>query len=223
MLNNMSGKYVMKLKGLYAITDEKWTPARVMPDAVESALAGGASVVQLRDKTSPLEELLPLADRVAELCHARGAIFIVNDRVDLAERCHCDGVHLGRDDCDFREARKRLGNRIIGVSCYNDLERALEFQDAGADYVAFGSFFPSPTKPDAAKADIELLARAKDVLHVPVCAIGGISLDNVGMLIAGGADMVAVISALWGCGSIMERAAAFSEKFRTPQLVIQGI
>ena len=213
----------MKLKGLYAITDEKWTPAQVLFDSVASALAGGASVVQLRDKTSPMEDLLPIAEALADICLANEALFIINDRVDLAERCGCHGVHLGKDDFNFREARKRLKDKIIGVSCYNDIERAKEFQDAGADYVAFGSFFPSPTKPDAVRAEKDILIRAKESLTVPICAIGGITLDNSGGLISSGADMVAVISSLWGCASIMERAQAFSDKFSKQQFVIRRV
>lgn len=213
----------MKLKGLYAITDETWTPAPVLLDSVESVLAGGASVVQLRDKRSTTDELLPVAEALAELCHENGALFIINDRIDLAERCDCHGVHIGKDDCDYVEARKILKDKIIGVSCYNDLARAMEFQDAGADYVAFGSFFPSPTKPGAVRAEKDLLLRARESLSIPVCAIGGITLDNAESLISRGADMVAVISSLWGCGSIRERAAAFSDKFRRHSFQIRRI
>ncbi len=204
------------LRGLYAITDERLTPYSSIISYVKKALQGGAKIIQLRDKSKSDDELLFVAQAIKELCDSFGAFFIVNDRVDLAISSGADGVHIGKDDESITAARLLLGpEKIIGVSCYNDLERALFMEDAGADYVAFGSFFPSPTKPDAVRATVELLEKAKKELSIPICAIGGITLKNAFSLIRAGADMVAVISDLWRPEDkdIVKRASAFSRLF----------
>ena len=217
MKNNNKGEnegFINVLKGLYAITDERLTPFSDLISCVKKALEGGAKIIQLRDKTKKDEELLPIALSLKELCESYGALFIVNDRVSLAAKSDAHGVHIGKDDGTVKEVRLLLGpKKIIGVSCYNDFNRALVMEQAGADYVAFGSFFPSPTKPTAVKAQIDLLKRAKKELTIPICAIGGITVDNASSLIRSGADMVAVISDLWRSKNITKKARIFSNLF----------
>ncbi len=204
----------MRLKGLYAITDEKLTPKETMLRQVEAALAGGARIVQLRDKNSDDQELLGLATALRELCHSYNALFLVNDRVNLAREVGADGVHIGKTDTSYPEARRRLGpSAIIGVSCYNELERAVDAAKKGADYVAFGSFFPSPTKPEAVRASIDLIEKAKAKLKVPICCIGGITSENVRELVAKGADMAAVISDLWKSQDVTAKARKYASVF----------
>ena len=204
----------MKLKGLYAITHERLTPYDVILQKVEESLAGGARIVQLRDKHARDSELYDIACSLKELCHGYGAIFIINDRVELARATGADGVHIGKDDTEYAKARQILGpEAIIGVSCYNELDKAIDAARQGADYVAFGSFFPSPTKPEAVRAPLEIISQAKAVLDVPVCCIGGITSENVPHLVAKGADMAAVISDLWNSSDIRAKAQEFAKAF----------
>lgn len=203
------------LSGLYAITDPVLTPCERLLESVEKALAGGARIVQLRDKDATDDELLPWAKALRDLCRRHGALFIVNDRVRLAVDVDAGGLHIGRDDLPVEEARRVLGpGRIIGVSCYGDLDRAVDMERRGADYVAFGSFFPSPTKPAAPTIPRELLTLAKRRLAVPICAIGGITVENAAELVGAGADMLAVISDLWTVPDIRERAAVYARFFK---------
>ena len=183
-------------RGLYAITQtEGKTPDQVVRE-VEAALKGGAAVVQYRDK-HPIDAVA-LADRLLALCHAHHASLLINDSVELALAVGADGVHLGRDDGDIVEARNRLGpDAIIGVSCYNDVEKACLAADHGADYVAFGRFFPSGSKPLAAPAELDTLRQAKQRINVPIVAIGGILPENAGQVLAAGADLLAVIGGLF--------------------------
>jgi thiamine-phosphate pyrophosphorylase len=185
------------IKGLYAVTpdtpDEGWLFARV--DAV---LAGGARTLQYRSKRADARARWQQARRLQELCRRHGALLIVNDDVGLARELGADGVHLGREDMPFAAARTALGDgALIGVSCYDSLTRAREAQAEGADYVAFGSFFPSAVKPDAVRAPLELLRAARAFLDLSVVAIGGITAENGGALIEAGADALAVISDLF--------------------------
>ncbi|OQW79644.1 MAG: thiamine-phosphate diphosphorylase [Proteobacteria bacterium ST_bin11] len=186
----------MPRRGLYAITQpENRTINQVVKD-VEAALRGGASVVQYRDK-NPLDAP-QVAGLLLQLCHAYHAPLLINDSVSLALAVGADGVHLGRDDGEIAEARRLLGpNAIIGVSCYNDVEKARTMAQAGADYVAFGRFFPSGSKPLAAPAEIVSLQRAKQSIDVPIVAIGGILPKNGGTLLAAGADLLAVIGGIF--------------------------
>lgn len=185
------------LRGLYAITDERLTPAATLLHQVTQAIAGGVAILQLRDKQRSDAELLPIAVALSELCRQQHVLFIINDRIELALQVNADGVHLGRDDRDVQEARALLGNKIIGVSCYGDIARALHFQQQGADYVAFGACFASPTKPHAPVIAPDLLTQAKQQLSIPCCAIGGITLENAPLLLAQGVDMLAIITDLW--------------------------
>ncbi|MFO7593133.1 MAG: thiamine phosphate synthase [Pseudomonadota bacterium] len=155
-------------RGLYAITDSKLLSPERMVEAVALAIQGGAVMIQYRDKGDDTMRRQWEAADLSNLCRPLGIPLIINDDVDLAADIMAKGVHLGRDDADIAAARKKLPpNAIIGVSCYNDLDRAIEAEKAGADYVAFGSFYPSPTKPDALKADAELIRQAKQKLSIP--------------------------------------------------------
>jgi len=203
----------VKLKGLYAITDSNLISQDSIVQRVSEAILGGAAIIQLREKERSDGELMELASRLCHLCKKQGAIFIVNDRVKLAQKVHAHGVHIGKDDSDLYTARKMLPDKIIGVSCYNSLQRAIEMEEAGADYVAFGSFFPSPTKPQAVKAPLTLLQEARKVLSIPICAIGGITPENAAHVIEAGAHMVAVISSLWKAPDIKEQAQRFARLF----------
>lgn len=198
------------IKGLYAITPDTADRDELLR-RVEACLEGGAGVVQYRNKESGVPHA-ELALALAQCCRAHGVPFIVNDDVALALAVGADGVHLGQDDGDWAAARARLGpDRIIGVSCYASLARALEAEQAGADYVAFGSMFPSPTKPHAPHAPLGLLAEARRQLGIPIVAIGGISLHNAAQVLQAGADAVAVISAVFEAPDVQAAAREFSQ------------
>ena len=197
----------MRMRGLYAITPEVDDTA-LLCAKVAAALEGGAAAIQYRNKHAPASVRETQAFALARLHAARGALYIVNDDPALAANVGADGVHIGEDDASIVSARELLGpERIIGVSCNNDFVRAQAAVDAGADYVAFGSFFASPTKPNARRADIALLQRAR-ALDVPIVAIGGIDADNARVVIDAGADAVAVIQAVFGHGDPADVKAA---------------
>lgn len=186
--------------GLYAIVDTGFlTPPQLLP-AAQAAIAGGARGLQYRAKPRP-DRPPPTTTHVGELralCRRHRVVFIVNDDIELARSVDADGVHLGRDDAAVPQARRRLGDTaIIGVSCYNELTRARQAQGEGADYVAFGSFYPSATKPAAVCAPLSLLVEAKAALALPLVAIGGITPENGAALVAAGADALAVIQGLF--------------------------
>ena len=182
-----------RVAGLYAVTPECADTARLVAQVV-AAVAGGAALVQYRSKTLDAPSRRTQARVLAATPTVRRALFIVNDDPDLARDVDADGVHLGEDDGAIDEARRRLpGDAIVGVSCYGDASRARDAAVRGADYVAFGSFFPSRVKPGARQANVELLAHAR-TLGVPVVAIGGITAANAAALVTAGADAVAVIS-----------------------------
>lgn len=202
------------LSGLYAITDaELIGDARLLP-AVAAALQGGARLVQYRDKSQDAARRRQEAEALRSLCHTHGALLIINDDVQLAADCGADGVHLGKDDSAIQTARQLLGpSAIIGVSCYNDLTRAHAAQSAGADYLAFGSFYPSAIKPQAPRATLELLRQARQELRLPLCAIGGITADNAAPLLAAGADLLAVISDVFAADDIKAAASRYRMLF----------
>jgi thiamine-phosphate pyrophosphorylase len=196
------------LAGLYAVTPDLADTAGLVR-GVEAALAGGARAIQYRNKGADSALAGAQAAALAQVHAARGGLYIVNDDPALAAAVDADGVHLGEDDGAIAEARERIGpERIIGVSCYNRFELAEAAVAAGADYVAFGSFYASSVKPGARRADISLLARARS-LGVPIVAIGGITAENAPALFAAGADAVAVISAVFDRAEArdIERAA----------------
>lgn len=184
----------IKLQGIYAISDEILTPYEILSQCLESALKAGVRIFQLRDKSHSDEWLYPIARELLELCGRYNALFVLNDRLDLALRLNAPALHIGKDDGEFGYVRERFSG-ILGASSYGDLQKAQILESLGADYVAFGAFFPSPTKPNATPAPLELLTQAKQTLKIPICAIGGISTQNIHLL--KNADMHAVISSLW--------------------------
>jgi thiamine-phosphate pyrophosphorylase len=164
---------------------------------MRKALEGGAKIVQLRDKVSAKEELRQSAIKLEALCKEYGALFVLNDDIELAIELECGGLHIGKSDHHrFKQIRQSFQG-VIGVSCYGNVELAKQMEEMGANYVAFGSFFHSPTKPNSNIVDLEILSRAKDQLSIPVCAIGGINSDNIAQVMAHHPDMVAVISDIW--------------------------
>lgn len=203
-----------RLRGLYAITPETADLPHLL-EQVRAAVDGGARIVQYRSKGLGADERLRQAGALLQLCRARAVPLIVNDDLELAIRLAADGVHLGRDDVDPRLARERLPEGIVGVSCYNDPARAVAAAAAGADYVGIGSVFASPTKPLAVRADLAVLAQAKRASCLPVAAIGGITIANADQAVAAGADMIAVLSALFDTPDVTAAARALSRPFAT--------
>jgi thiamine-phosphate pyrophosphorylase len=202
-----------KLRGLYAITPELADGARLLRE-VEAALAGGCRLVQHRDKLSTMPERVARARALRELTRRHTAKLLINDDLALAFLVDADGVHLGREDGNLMAARAMLGpERILGASCYADLAAAQAAATAGADYVAFGAVYPSPTKPDAPQAGHDLFFAAKNRFTVGTCAIGGITLANAAPLIAAGADLLAVITDLFSAPDIAARAAQYQRLF----------
>lgn len=198
-----------QLSGLYAVTPDEPDTARLCMK-VAAALAGGAAAVQYRNKGAAATLRAEQAHRLAALCRAHGALFIVNDEPELARATGADGVHVGDADAALASARAVVGDGcLVGVSCYGDFERARRARDAGADYVAYGSFFASSTKPGAVRADGSVLARSR-ALGIPVVAIGGITAANARSLVDAGADAVAVIADVFARdeAAAVERAAA---------------
>lgn len=187
-------------RGVYAITDSTLvTRLGGLTAAVESTLRGGAVAIQYRDKGADRARRLGEARALRSLCHAYAVPLIVNDDVDLAREILADGVHVGNDDLSVGETRNLLGaDAIVGVSCYDLPERALQAASEGASYVAFGSFFPSPSKPAAARVTVECLASVRSRIGIPVVAIGGITAANAAPVVAAGADFLAVISDIFG-------------------------
>jgi thiamine-phosphate pyrophosphorylase len=207
----------MKLAGLCAVTlDDSLLPR--LSALVKAALDGGAPYVQYRNKLAPRPLRRAQAAEMLRICRAAGAKLIINDDVWLAVEIGADGAHLGRDDApggSLAAARDALGSkRILGVSCYNEIALAEEAAAAGADYIAFGSMFPSRTKPRAVHAPLDLLGEAKRRFGLPVAAIGGITLDNAPQLIAAGADILAVVSDLFDAMDIKARAEAYQQLFK---------
>ncbi len=201
--------------GIYAITPETADTAHLLAQ-VEAALKGGVAAVQYRDKSADVARRHEQASELVALCRRFGAPLIVNDDLRLADLADADGVHLGRDDGSVREARIILGKgKFIGASCYQSLDLALSAQTAGANYVAFGSFFPSPTKPAAARAGLDLLRAAAPAIQLPIVAIGGITLANAPALLDAGADSLAVLSALFDAADIRAAAQALNQLFAT--------
>ena len=204
------------VSGLYAVTPEL-TDSIALISKVDAALRGGARVVQYRSKSIAHSLRRSQAGEIANLCRIHNALFIVNDSVALAREVDADGVHLGKDDGGVLAARSMLGRgKLIGVSCYNEMDRARKAVAQGADYVAFGSFFSSSIKPQALRADMELLHSAASEIALPVVAIGGITEDNAAGLIAAGADAVAVVSALFDAFDVEAQARRFARLFQVP-------
>ena len=203
-----------KLKGLYAITDEHLITEDNFRQSIESALQGGSRIIQYRDKSNDQIKRFQQAELLQSLCTQHHATCIINDDIKLAKAIKADGVHLGKADVSLSDARQALGEKIIiGISCYDDLDIAIEAEKNDADYVAFGAMFASPTKPDASNTSPELIATAKQQLSIPVCAIGGITEKNIQQVIHQGADMAAVISRLFSTPDIKNTASILSRNF----------
>ena len=186
-----------KIKGLYAIADTGTLDDDELFEKVRLVLTGGCRVLQYRDKSCDEEKRLRQAVELAKMCRRAGAVFIINDDAELARQVNADGVHCGRDDATVSETRARYPKLMIGASCYNSLPRAQQAVNDGADYIAFGSFFLSSTKPQAKPADLEILQQARQRFEQPVVAIGGIVAENAEILISSGASAVAVISGVF--------------------------
>lgn len=218
-ISSERGARISRVAGLYAVTPGE-ADTDVLLAKVVAAIGGGAAVVQYRAKALAADARRQQARSLARAPAVRRALFIVNDDPDLAADVDADGVHLGEDDPPIAQARARIGpRRLVGVSCYDDFDRARAAVDAGADYVAFGSFFASPVKPGARRASVELLARA-GALGVPVVAIGGITAANARTLVDAGASAVAVISDVFAHddpADVTRAAMAVAHCFRAQQ------
>ena len=209
---------IAKIAGLYAITpDEPRT--ELLLTKVGQALRGGATVVQYRNKAASPELRLEQARALAPLCRKAGAVFVINDDLELALTLDVDGLHLGAEDGDLAAARKRLGpGKLLGASCYDRIDLAEAAVAAGADYLAFGSVFSSATKPAAVRAPLSIFAEAHRRFRLPLVAIGGITLQNAPQVYAAGADALAVISALFDSADIAASAAGFTRLYQQQRM-----
>lgn len=204
-------------RGLYAITDQPPTDRADWLGAAEDAIRGGAALIQYRDKGSGQSRRIEEASALLDACRTGKVPLIINDDVELAAIIGADGVHLGKDDPAIAVARARLGREcIIGVSCYDAIRRAEDAQAAGADYVAFGSFYPSAIKPGATPVAIEQLREFRRRIRLPIAAIGGITPENAMPLIEAGADLLAVIRGVFRAPDVERAAEAFARLFRRP-------
>lgn len=206
----------MSLKGLYAITDEKLTPDDTVVAQAQTALQAGIKILQYRNKTNSDDEVENICIELQALCKAHNATFIIDDRPHLAKKINADGIHIGKDDMSIQEARVIFPKGIIGVSCYGSVRKALEAQNEGADYVAFGSFFHSPTKPHSGIVSMSVLEKAKEALSIPICAIGGISVTNIHEISAHAPDMISVVSAVFE-GDIKDNIVQLTQAMKAPQ------
>ncbi len=189
-----------RIGGLYVITDEKLIPRKRLVETVEKAIKGGARIVQLREKLSTSEEVSRLARELLKVTRRYNVPLIINDYIEIARDVGAEGVHLGQDDPSVEEARKMLGDRaIIGVSCYGSLKRGMDAHRKGADYLAFGTPYFTPTKPGRHPTSFEVLREAKMAISkIPIFAIGGITPQNIASVLETGVDGIAVITSVFG-------------------------
>ena len=181
---------------IYALSDEKFTPNELLFASIKRLCNGGVSMIQYRNKSGSHNE--KELSKISEFCASVGVSFIINDDALLAKRVGAAGVHVGKDDGGVGRARDILGdNAIIGASCYDSCRLAIQAQNEGASYAAFGAVFSSPTKPNATCCDLKVISKAKELLKMPVCAIGGINASNIASVAKAGADYAAVVSALY--------------------------
>jgi len=205
------------LRGLYAITDPELMGDNLIHKA-QCAIEGGINILQYRNKTAPLEQQESEANALSALCKKNNVLFIINDNVELAIKVNADGVHLGQKDADIKQARQQLGkNKIIGITCHNKIELAQQAQKHGADYVAFGRFFTSLSKPSAPAADISIIKEAKKSINIPIVAIGGITHQFAPSLLNEGADILAVIQGLFGQEDILDSTQKFVKIIDSPK------
>ena len=188
---------------IYAISDDILMPENLALDYTREILECGVKFFQFRSKKAVKNE--KLASEILNLCEKFGAKFIVNDDVKFAKKIGAKAVHLGKDDEGIKEAFEILGkDAYVGVSCYNDISLAINAAKNGASYIAFGSVFTSPTKPNAPKCELEVVKEAKQILNLPVCVIGGINETNIGSLSHAKPDLIAVISVIYKDGNVKE-------------------
>ncbi len=203
------------LKGLYVITDKKLIPRNRFIETVEKAVRGGTRIIQLREKDAPEEEIIRLGKGLLEITRRYRIPLIINDSPEIAKEVGADGVHLGKEDLEISDARRILGSEgIIGVSCYGDIERGLWAEREGADYLAFGTPFFTPTKPERKPTPFEVVREAKrKIKTIPIFAIGGITKDNVASVLETGVDGIAVITAVFNSGDPEDAARSLAEFF----------
>ena len=208
-----------KLAGLYAITNENLMPEDHFLNMAEAAITSGVSILQYRDKSTDQKKRQYQARKLKELCDQHDVIFIINDDISLAKQVDADGVHIGKNDHSIYEAKKQIGeDKIIGVSCYNQISIAIDAIKNGADYIAFGSFFGSSIKPDAPHASDEHITSIKKQYSTPVCCIGGITTKNHQPLLEAGTDMLAIISDIFSNtdnARISHQCSQFKKAFDT--------
>jgi len=205
-----------EIKGLYVITDKRFIARDKFLETVEKAIRGGANIVQLREKDTPKRELIGLGKGLLDVTKKHGVPLIINDLASVAKEIGAQGVHLGQYDTSVREAREILGNgAIIGVSCYNSIERGFKAVKDGADYLAFGTPFFTPTKPDRGPTDYDVLKEATRVFgKIPVFAIGGISIENAPSVLETGVDGIAVITSVFASEDPEIASHEFSSFFK---------
>jgi thiamine-phosphate pyrophosphorylase len=207
----MKKPHSFNISGLYAVTPNT-LDTELLCLSVEAALQGGATLVQYRNKAADATLRLRQASALLALCRSFSVPLIINDHLDLCAQIDADGLHLGATDCDLGAARRLLGDdKIIGASCYNQLDLAIKAEQAGASYVAFGACFGSDTKPDAVNADLSLF---QTKLSISKVAIGGITLKNAPRAIAAGASAVAVINAIFNANDVKLTSQQFSLLFK---------
>ncbi len=201
-------------RGLYVLTPEPVPAIEELEAKVAAAIAGGAVVIQYRDKNGERRLRLERAGTLLAICHAHGVPLIINDDIELAVEIKADGVHVGKNDASLESARQAMGSRaIIGVSCYDSAARAITAAESGADYVALGSFFPSTTKPEAVHCSKSVLVEVAAIVRRPIVAIGGITPDNAAELVSAGADLVAVITGLFAATNVRNAARELAGLF----------
>ena len=204
------------LNGLYVITDKKLISRDIFISSVESAICGGAKIVQLREKDSSENEIIEIGKKLLKVTKKYKIPLIINDYPEIVKKIDADGVHLGHNDCSVESAREILGkDKIIGVSCYGELERGKRAMKEGANYLAFGTPYDTPTKPGRKPTPIEVLSEARTLFDdIPIFAIGGINTDNAEEILATGVDGIAVITSLFGSKNPEESAKKLSSLFK---------
>jgi len=213
MINGKSSCRARLSSGLYVITPDSLNESD-MYDRIACVLRCGITALQYRSKTLPYAERAVTAKTLQKLCRQTGTPLIINDDIELALAIGAEGVHLGRHDQDYRPlVASQSRKMIVGISCYDSLELAREGVAAGVDYVAFGSFFPSSTKPNTARAQRDLLIAAKQELRVPIVAIGGITPQNAPSLLDAGANILAAISSVFGQADVAAAVIEFNQLF----------
>ncbi len=197
---------------IYALSDDVFTPRNKLFDSISQLINAGVDLIQYRSKIIPHDT--ELLKNICKYARSRGAKIIINDNAILAKQVGANGVHIGKNDGSLTQARQILGkNAIVGVSCYDSLDLAIEAENYGASYAAFGALFTSSTKPNATKCDLSIIKAAKQRLSIPVCAIGGINASNIAMLQNTGVDLIAVVRACYEPFSIKENIKALKAKF----------